>query len=63
MTTACDYPKLEQQRQALLQRLAGLRELRRASLTDQFLLVKRADGSVVKRGPYPLLTRKLLAPV
>jgi hypothetical protein len=57
-TTFLDYPKLQQQRQALLQRLAGLRELRRGSLTDQFLLVKHADGSVVKRGPYPLLTRK-----
>jgi len=57
-TTSPDYPKLEQHRQALLQQLAGLRELRRGSLTDQFLLVKHADGSVVKRGPYPLLTRK-----
>ncbi len=53
-----DYPKLEQQRQALLQQLSGLREVRRGSLTEQFLAVKHADGSVVKRGPYPLLTRK-----
>jgi len=57
-TTSPDYPKLEQHRQALLQRLSDLRELRRGSLTDQFLLVKHADGSVVKHGPYPLLTRK-----
>jgi hypothetical protein len=35
-----------------------LRELRRGSLTEQFLTVKHADGSRVKRGPYPLLTRK-----
>ncbi len=27
-------------------------------LAPQFLTVKLADGSVVKRGPYPLLTRK-----
>jgi len=33
-------------------------ELRRGSLTEQFLMVKRKDGSRVKRGPYPLLTRK-----
>ncbi len=53
-----DYPHLQQQRQQLLQQLSGLQELRRGSLTEQFLLVKRQDGSRVKRGPYPLLTRK-----
>ena len=53
-----DYPNLEQQRQTLLQRLSGLRELRRGSLIEQFLTVQHADGSRVKRGPYPLLTRK-----
>ena len=35
-----------------------MEELRRGSLTEQFLMVKRKDGSRVKRGPYPLLTRK-----
>lgn len=53
-----DYPNLQQQRQRLLQQLSGLQELRRGSLTEQFLTVKRKDGSRVKRGPYPLLTRK-----
>src|SRR5512143_954095 len=53
-----DYSNLEQQRQGLLRRLADLRELRRGSLTEQFLTVTHADGSSVKRGPYPLLTRK-----
>ena len=52
------YPKLEQQRQALLLRLAELRGVRRGSLTEQFLTVKHTDGSLVKLGPYPLLTRK-----
>lgn len=56
--TFSDYPNLQQQRQRLLQQLSGLQELRRGSLTEQFLLVKRKDGSRVKRGPYPLLTRK-----
>lgn len=56
--TVVAYPRLEHQRQALLQRLADLRELRRGSLTEQFLTVKHADGSLVKHGPYPLLTRK-----
>lgn len=53
-----DYPNLQQQRQRLLQLLSGLQELRRGSLTEQFIMVKRKDGSRVKRGPYPLLTRK-----
>ncbi len=53
-----DYSNLEQQRQALLRQLADLPELRRGSLTEQFLTVKHADGSKVRRGPYPLLTRK-----
>src|SRR5207244_4713090 len=58
MKTLPDYPNLRQQRQQLLQQLSGLQELRRGSLTEQFLMVKRKDGSRVKRGPYPLLTRK-----
>ena len=53
-----DYPNLEQQRQGLLRQLSELHELRRGSLTEQFLTVKHADGSKVRRGPYPLLTRK-----
>jgi hypothetical protein len=57
-TTSSDYSNLEQQRQGLLRQLADLREIRRGSLTEQFLTVKHADGSKVKRGPYPLLTRK-----
>jgi len=57
-TASPNYPNLEQQRQALLRQLSDLRELRRGSLTEQFLTVKHADGSKVRRGPYPLLTRK-----
>jgi len=53
-----DYPSLQQERQRLLQELSHLRELRRGSLTEQFLMVERQDGSRVKRGPYPLFTRK-----
>ncbi len=52
------YPNLEAQRQQLLRQLSDLRELRRGSLTEQFLMVKRKGGSPVKRGPYPLFTRK-----
>ena len=58
-TTSPNYTNLDQQRQGLLDRLANLRELRRGSLTEQFLTVKHADGSTAKHGPYPLLTRKV----
>jgi hypothetical protein len=57
-TASPTYSNLEQQRHGLLRQLADLREVRRGSLTEQFLTVKHADGSEVKRGPYPLLTRK-----
>ena len=57
-TPFTDYSNLEQQRQALLRQLSALPELRRGSLTEQFLTVRHADGSKVSRGPYPLLTRK-----
>jgi Family of unknown function (DUF6788) len=57
-TTSADYSRLDSRRQALLQQLADLRELRRGSLSEQFSYVKHADGSAVKRGPYPLFTRK-----
>src|SRR5260370_35697600 len=57
-TTSPSYSNLEQQRRGLLRQLADLRELRRGSLPEQFLTVRHADGSSVKRGPYPLLTRK-----
>lgn len=57
-TTSSEYPNLEHQRQALLEQLSGLQQLRRGSLTEQFLMVKHKDGSMVKCGPYPLLTHK-----
>ena len=49
---------MELNRQQLLQQLSSFHQLRRGSLTEQFFTVKRKDGSKVKRGPYPLLTRK-----
>ena len=56
--TAPDYSKLDHQRQQLLQQLSTFQQLRRGSLTEQFFIVTRKDGSKTKRGPYPLLTRK-----
>src|ERR1044071_3462760 len=56
--SSLDYSNLQQQRQGLLRQLSDLRELRRGSRSEQFLTIKHADGSKVRRGPYPLLTRK-----
>jgi hypothetical protein len=56
--TKTPFSALEIQRQSLLDQLAQLQQIRRGSLTEQFLMVKRKDGSRVKRGPYPLLTKK-----
>jgi hypothetical protein len=55
---ALDYAALNLRRQTLVRQLLGLAQFRRGSLTEQFLRGKRQDGTVVKRGPYPLLTRK-----
>ena len=61
MKTLSDYPNLRQQRQQLLQQLSGLQELRRGSLTEQFLMVKRKDGSRVKHGQ-KTVSRRLTDP-
>jgi hypothetical protein len=53
-----DYAALNLRRQTLVRQLFGLVQFRRGSLTEQFLRGKRQDGTVVRRGPYPLLTRK-----
>jgi hypothetical protein len=52
------FSALEIQRKSLLAQLAQLQQIRRGSLSEQFLMVKRKDGSRIQRGPYPLLTRK-----
>ena len=52
-----DYPNLQHPRQQLLQQLSGLQELRRGSLTEQFLMLKRKDGSRVQRGPKTISQR------
>jgi len=56
--TKPQFSALEVQRQSLLDQLAQLPQVRRGSLSEQYLMVKRKDGSRVKRGPYPLLTKK-----
>jgi len=53
-----NYATLQTQRRALLAQLTPLEQLRRGSLTEQYFTARRQDGTRVRRGPYPLLTRK-----
>lgn len=50
--------QIQAKRQQLLNQLAPLDQLRRGSLIDQLVTVKRKDGSQIRRGPYPLFTSK-----
>jgi hypothetical protein len=45
-------------RAQVLHELARLEEIRRGSLTEQYVEAARLDGSRVRRGPYPLYTFK-----
>ena len=51
-----DIPAMERRRREILEAMAELGDLRRGSVVDQFLAVSHRDGSVSRRGPYPLYT-------
>ena len=52
-------PKLRQHRADLLRHIGAIEEMRRGSVTRQFLKVKRPDSEEsVFTGPYPLFTCK-----
>ncbi len=57
-TGATSSQAIHARRRALLDRLAALDEIRRGTIVDQYVVARRRDGSLHKRGPYPLLTRK-----
>ena len=51
--------EIEARRQALLQELAGMRSLRRGTLNEQYLQVRRrGELEPVRRGPYYVLSRR-----
>jgi len=45
-------------RKSVLAELASLEEIRRGSVTEQYVEATKKDGSKVRRGPYPLYTFK-----
>lgn len=49
---------LQAQRQHILQQIEQIEQMRRGSLTEQFVEAVKADGSRSRRGPYPLYTYK-----
>jgi len=56
--TMSDLEELKQQRDEILTELAGLDEMRRGSVVEQFVESTRKDGSTVRRGPYFLYSYK-----
>lgn len=50
--------ELKQQRDEVLKELAGLDEMRRGSVVEQFVESTRQDGTTVRRGPYFLYSYK-----
>jgi hypothetical protein len=55
---APSIPQLHAQRRALLHQIENLEQIRRGSITDQFVEAVRKDGSKVRRGPYVLYSYK-----
>jgi len=49
---------IQQRRRKILDELGQLEQIRRGSLTDQFVEVPTRDGRSHRRGPYPLYTYK-----
>jgi hypothetical protein len=50
--------QLRSRREQLLGELAGLEQIRRGSVVEQFVDAVHKDGSRVRRGPYPLYSFK-----
>ena len=50
--------QLRRRREQLLGELAGLEQIRRGSVVEQYVDAVHKDGSRVRRGPYPLYTFK-----
>jgi len=53
-----DRQHINRQRQAIIEELKELKEVRRGSVTEQYIEGTRADGTTYRRGPYPIYTYK-----
>ena len=52
------FEKLQTRRQELMDELAGLEQMRRGSVMEQFVETVKKDGTKGRRGPYFLYTYK-----
>ena len=50
--------ELRKRKQEILAELGNLEQVRRGSVTEQYVEATRKDGTKVRRGPYPLYTFK-----
>ena len=53
-----ELESLQARRTALIRELAGMGDMRRGSLVEQFVETVKADGSKGRRGPYVLYSYK-----
>jgi len=53
-----DRQEINRQRQAIIEELKELKQIRRGSVTEQYVEARRADGTTYRRGPYPIYTYK-----
>lgn len=49
---------LQARRQQVLRQIEQIEQMRRGSLTEQFVEAVKTDGTKARRGPYPLYTYK-----
>jgi len=50
--------ELQARRREILKEIASLRQMRRGTVTEQYVEAALKDGSKVRRGPYPVYTFK-----
>ncbi len=50
--------RLRLRRNEILKEISSLEQIRRGSVVEQFIETVKADGSVVRRGPYALYSHK-----
>ncbi|RMG00944.1 MAG: hypothetical protein D6726_10485, partial [Nitrospirae bacterium] len=50
--------RLRARRNEILKEITALEQMRRGSVVEQFVKTVKADGSIVRRGPYALYSYK-----
>lgn len=53
-----EQTRLEKRRIEILDKMRGIKTLRKGTINEQYILVKHKNGDSVKKGPYFILTKK-----